>query len=81
MKLDINNIKVDRANMCIDRNTPLGKQFADFTAALEKETDPDKKAFMGQMAAYAEAALVIDTVYPGPMGKTKLHKLAKQMES
>ncbi len=76
--VDISNVKVDRQNMCIDRNSELGKQFEQFNASLANEKDEDKKAFMAQMAAYAEAAMVINEMYPESEAQMKLEKLAKQ---
>ena len=72
-------VVVDSQNMCVDRSTPLGQQFEAFNRMVAAEKDENRKAFLGQMSAYAEAAMVIDKLYPGEAGKEKIAQLAEKM--
>ena len=77
--MNLDNVQVDREKMCIDRNSELGKCFADAAAMLEKEPNEQKKEFFGQLLAYSEAALVIDAVEPAGSREQKIAKLAQRM--
>lgn len=74
------NPSVDRAHLCIDPNSELGKHFVALRKEIDAETDPDKKAFMSQIASYAEAALVIEQAYPDDRAKTLLSQLKQKFE-
>lgn len=77
--IDFDHVVVDRKKMCISRDTLLGKEFEKFNKMLESETDASKRMFMGQIAAYAEAALIVDAMYPENESKKKIDKLAAKM--
>lgn len=73
-------IKIDKENMCIDRNSEFGKQLDAFNKKAAASTDPNEKAFLTQLSAYAEAALVVDGVLPADEAAAKLAILKQQME-
>lgn len=77
--VDFGNVVVDREHMCISRDTQLGQEFDAFNKMLGSETDASKKTFMSQLAAYAEAALIVDAMYPESESRKKIDKLAKKM--
>ena len=75
------DIKIDKVNMCVDRSSEFGKQLDEFNKRASMCTDENEKAFMMQLSAYAEAAMVVDGVVPPEEAKSKIELLVKSMET
>lgn len=73
------NIKIDKKNMCVDKNTEFGKELAEFNKRAAAMSDPRDRAFMQKLSAYAEAALVVEGICPADEAKVKIDELVKSM--
>lgn len=73
-------IKVDKENMCIDRNTPEGKMLDQLQRDADSKAGTPMGEFMNQVLAYAEAGEVLSQTLPKGEAAAAIEQLKQQFE-
>ena len=73
-------IKVDKENMCIDRNTAEGHMLDQLQRQADAQKDTPMGKFMTQVLAYSEASTVLSQTLPKNEAEAAIGQLKQQFE-
>lgn len=77
---DMKNVKVDLANMCVDRSTEEGRMFDALNKKAQEKAGTPEGNFMAQMLGFTEAAMVITSTMSGKDAEDALAQLRSAMD-